>query len=156
MNEPQSNPLREKVWRQKPTPAERARLRADPDLELEARLTEALTKLPDAPVPSNFTARVLQAVESETAAVLRPRLSRWHWFWHSLAPKSAYAVVLAALALFAYHGQAAAKRARLARSVAAVSEVASAPSPEILQDFETIRRLNPAPKPDQELLALLQ
>ena len=67
--EPIQNPLRELVWRRKLTEAEHAGLRAQPetqaDLELESRLTEALARLPDAPVPSNFTARVLQAVERE-------------------------------------------------------------------------------------------
>jgi hypothetical protein len=30
------------------------------------------------------------------------------------------------------------------------------PSPEILQDFDTIRVLNPTPPPDEQLLALLK
>src|ERR1700690_4482069 len=73
-DEPLQNPLRELVWRRKLTEAERAGLRAPPetqaDLEFESLLTEGLARLPDAPVPSNFTARVLQAAEREA---MRPR-----------------------------------------------------------------------------------
>ena len=39
--------------------------------KLEARLTEALAKISDAPVPSNFTARVLAAIELEEAQAER-------------------------------------------------------------------------------------
>ena len=42
------------------------------DLELEARLTRALARLPDAPVPSNFTARLMQAVDLEESRRLAP------------------------------------------------------------------------------------
>ena len=44
-----------------------------PDLDLEARLTAALARIPDAAVPSNFTARVLTAIELEEAAAARSR-----------------------------------------------------------------------------------
>ena len=65
--------LRESSWRRKLTEAEQAELRAylaahpdaRADWEMESALNAALTRLPDAPVPSNFTARVLQAVERE-------------------------------------------------------------------------------------------
>ena len=55
--------LRESLWRRKLSPAERAGLRPQPELEVEARLTDVLRKIPDSPVPSNFTARLLDAVE---------------------------------------------------------------------------------------------
>ena len=84
-NEPLQNPLRELVWRRKLTDAERAGLGAQPevqaDLEIESRLSETLARLPDAPVPSNFTARVLQAVERES---VRPRAINWSWTWRML------------------------------------------------------------------------
>jgi len=41
---------------------------AQESLDLETGLTEALRKVPDVPVASNFTARVLQAVEREAIA----------------------------------------------------------------------------------------
>ncbi len=78
-NDPTYNRLRELSWRRKLTGAEEAELRAwlaahpdaQADWEAEAGLNAALGRLPDAPVPSNFTARVLQAVEREAAAELR-------------------------------------------------------------------------------------
>ena len=57
----------EALWRRKLSEAGRNALRAQPELELEARLTAALAKIPDAPVPSNFTARVLAAIELDEA-----------------------------------------------------------------------------------------
>ena len=74
--------LRESGWRRKLTESEQGELRAhlatNPDAradwEMESALNSALTRLPDASVPSNFTARVLQAVEREEA---RPRV--WSW-----------------------------------------------------------------------------
>src|SRR5215510_827474 len=75
MNEFDYKTLLEKRWREKLTPAEEARVRtwlaqnpeSKADWDLESQLSEALDKLPDVPVPSNFTARVLQAIERETA-----------------------------------------------------------------------------------------
>ena len=66
--------LREKSWRRKLTAGEEASLRewlaehpeAKRDWEKDLQLTEALEKLPDVPVPSNFTARVLEAIERES------------------------------------------------------------------------------------------
>ena len=57
---------------------------AQADWEAEAGLSEALGQLPDAPVPSNFTARVLQSVERESAAERRRRSRKWQ-LWPQLA-----------------------------------------------------------------------
>ena len=88
-NDPIYNRLRELSWRRELTAAEEAELRAwlaahpeaQADWEAEAGLNEALRQLPDAPVPSNFTARVLQAVEREAALRERRRGARWR-VWH--------------------------------------------------------------------------
>ena len=93
-NEPLQSSLRELLWRRRLTDAERAGLRSQPeiqaDLEIESRLSEALADLPDTPVSSNFTARVLQAVERES---IHPRAIGWNWYWtwrvHVQASKSA-------------------------------------------------------------------
>ena len=66
------------------------------------------------------------------------------------------ASILLAATLFSYERAQAQRREKLARSLAAVSEVASLPSPEILKDFDAIRALNRTPPADEELLALLQ
>ena len=44
----------------------------------------------------------------------------------------------------------------MAQGIATVTSVKSLPSPEVLQDFEAIRRLNSTPAPDEQLLALFQ
>jgi len=161
MNDP-FNKLRETSWRRKLTPAEEAELRAwlaaNPQMrdawESEAALGRVLDHLPDAPMPSNFTARVLQAAEAES----RGPQSRWDWkwVWRSLVPKTAFAAALIPIGLLSFYEARAAKLAQLGKSVAAVSKVAALPGPEILRDFDAIHQLSPTPPPDIELLALLK
>jgi len=158
------NSLREKSWRGKLTPAEQARLREwlaehpeeKADLETEGRLTEALRKLPDVPVPSNFTARVLQAIEREPVAVRQPPKNPVTWFLRSLLPKVAVAGVIFGVGLLTYHEHATAKRAELVQGVKIVAGVPSLPGPEILQDFDTIRQISTTLGPDPELIALMK
>src|SRR5512137_1192972 len=97
-NDPIYTRLRELSWRRKLTSAEEAELRfwleshpeARADWEAEAGLEAALERLPDASVASNFTARVLQAVNREGAA--EPRRSAWRmWPWLRWVPKAAFA-----------------------------------------------------------------
>ena len=159
--------LRETSWRRKLTEAEQAELHvhlaahpeAQTDWEAEAALTEGLGRLQDVPVTSNFTARVLQAVEREVAARSRSRRARWDFWWQSLswAPKAATAVLVVGLVSLAYHRHQVATRVELAESLVAVADVKSLPAhAEILKDFEAIRRLSQTPPADEELLALLQ
>jgi len=164
MNESDYNQLREKSWRHKLSPAEEAALRAwlaehpgsEADGETESLLTEALAQLPDAPVSSNFTARVLQAVEREATTANLPKISRVTWFLRSLMPKAAVAAVIFAVGVLSYHEHTLAKRAELAQGVKVVAGVSSLPSPEILQDFDTIRQISSTPGPDPELIALMK
>ena len=161
MNEFDYNLLREKGWRHKLTATEEASVRAwlaqhpesKVDWELESHLSDALWKLPDAPVPSNFTARVLQAVDREKAAVGRPSPNRITWFLRLILPRAAVAAVMLGAGLL-YHEHTTAKRAELVQGVKIAAEVPSLLSPQILQDFDTIRRINPGP--DQELIALMK
>src|SRR3974390_2482764 len=75
-DDPLENPMRELTWRRKLTDADQARLRswlaqhpeAQTDLESEAALNEALDTLPDAPLASNFTARLLRRIESQESS----------------------------------------------------------------------------------------
>src|SRR4051794_15470368 len=119
MNEFDYKSLREKSWRRKLTAAEEASLRAwltehpeaQADWELESSLTAALDKLPDAPVPSNFTARVMQALAREdAAAVRRPSTNRLRWFLRSLLPKAAVAAVIFGAGVLTYHEHKVAQR----------------------------------------------
>jgi hypothetical protein len=156
--EPIQNLLRELVWRRKLTEAERAELRAQPetqaDWELESRLTEVLGRLPDAPVPSNFTARALQAVEREALQAMRKR--NWHWWnWRALLPRVAVAATVVAMAgLMIQRHELNMHRAQLAQSVA---QVAAQPLPNVdaLKNFNAIQRMS-QPHADEKLLALLQ
>ena len=164
-DDPIYNRLRELSWRRKLTDAEEAQLRAllaarpeaQADWDAEATLNAALGRLPDAPVPSNFTARVLQAVEREAAGELRQDEGNWQ-FWRRLRwlPKVAFAAVVLGTGLVSYRQLQAARFAEYAHSVAAVSDVSSLPSPDILKDFDAIQASNPSALPDEQLLAALK
>ena len=158
-NEPLQNQLRELAWRRKLTGAERAGLRAQPeaqaDLELESRLSEALARVPDAPMPSNFTARVLQAIEREEAR--GARTGSWSWHWRVLVPRVAMAVAVVGLAGLAYQHHEFDKRALLAKDVALLAKAQPLPSVEALKNFDAIQRMSQAtPRADDELLTLLK
>lgn len=155
--EPIQDPLRELVWRRKLTGAEHAGLGEQPetqaDWELESRLTEGLARLPDAAVPSNFTARVLQAIEREM--VLRSRPTVWQWSWRVLVPRLAVGVAVIGIAGLIYQRYEFNQRARLAKSVALAAEAQPMPSVEALKNFDAIQRMG-QPRADEKLLALLQ
>ena len=158
-NEPLQNQLRELAWRRKLTDAEKAGLRAQAeaqaDLELESRLSEVLARVPDAPMPSNFTARVLQAIEREQARDARTR--GWSWHWRVLAPGVAVAVAVVGLASLVYQRHALDKRAELARDIVLLAQAQPVPSVEALKNFDAIQRMSQTtPRADDELLALLQ
>jgi hypothetical protein len=164
-DDPIYNRLRELSWRRQLTGPEQAELRAwlsahpeaQDDWEAEAGLNAGLSRLPDAPVPGNFTARVLQAVEQEAAAELRRRDGKWlTWPWRRWLPRVAFAVVVVGTGFVSYQKVEAANRRKLAESVAVVSAVSSLPSPDILKDFDAIQALNSTPPPDEELLVVFQ
>jgi hypothetical protein len=164
-NDPIYNNLRELSWRRKLTGAEEAQLRAwlatcpeaQADWDTEGGLNAALGRLPDVPVPSNFTARVLQRVESEAAAELRQgEQKRQFWRRRRWLPRLAFGAIVLATGVVSYHQFQAARFAEYAHSVAAVSNVSSLPGLEILKDFDAIRASNPTSFPDEQLLAVLQ
>src|SRR5262245_10736651 len=167
-DDPRYHHLLELGWRRKLSPAEESELRAllqahpqgQADLEAEAGLTEALGRLADAPVASNFTARVMQAVEREAAAAERNRNREPEWLrWLGplrWLPRAAFAVLVIGAGMLSYHEARDARRKSIVTGVEMVSEVSSLPGPEILQDFDAIRALNRTPPADVELLSLLQ
>jgi hypothetical protein len=157
--------LRELSWRRRLTGREEAELQAwlsahpeaQADWDAEAGLSASLSRLPDAPVPGNFTARVLQAVEREAVAGRRrPEGQLLNWLWRRWLPRVAFAAVVVGVGLVSYREAKDTHRKNLAESVAVVSAVSSLPSPEILKDFDVIKALNPTPPPDEQLLSLLQ
>jgi anti-sigma factor RsiW len=133
----------------------RAQPEAQADLELESRLSEALARVPDAPLPSNFTARVLQAVEREEARGARTR--SWSWYWRVLVPRVAVAVVVIGFAGLAYQRHELDQRAEFARDIALLAQAQPVPSVEALKNFDAIQRMGQTtPRADDDLLALLQ
>ena len=137
-NDPVYDHLRELSWRRKLTPAEESQLRAwlaahpeaQADWETEARLNEMLGALPDAPMPSNFIARVVQAVERDAVAEQRKaRRSRLTW-WRRLVTRAALAGFVGAAGFVWYREfHEAHMRAEVKSSLAAVSELPPMPSP---------------------------
>jgi len=164
-NDPIYNRWRELSWRRKLTRTEEAELRAwlaahpeaEADWEAETGLNAALSGLPEAPVASNFTARVLQAVEREAAA--ERRRPQWSWRiwprlrWLPRVALTASAVCAGVVSCLLIQD---AQRKSMVESVAAVSAVSALPSPEILKDFDAIRAASRSPAPDEQLLAVLQ
>jgi hypothetical protein len=156
--------LRQTGWRRELTDAEQAELRAHlarhpearADWQLEASLNAGLRRLPDAPVSSNFTARVLQAVALEAAARARRRPERWTpaWWWRVMIPRAAVAALLLGAGWFGHERIKVEKYKGIANGLAVVAVVTVPPNPEVLEDFEAIRRLNPGTTADEELLAL--
>lgn len=164
MNDPQSNfeSWRQQAWQGKLSPAEQTELdnwlgahpEARAEWELEQALNGALETLPKAPVPSNFTARVLAAVERE-ARTAPARTSTW-LSWRMWLPRVAAASLLLTVGLFTYQQVQQTRRANLLHGVATVAEVASLPSPQILEDFDAIMVLNQTPPADEQLLTLFE
>jgi anti-sigma factor RsiW len=167
MNESEYQALVEASWRRSLTDDEQARLdswlRVHPEAhnewEAESALNRLLEQLPEAPVASNFTARVLQAVGRESAAAPR-RESIFdrvrHWFWRP-APRVAWALLIVGLLGFGYHQHQTNVRGEMARGLSVLANVATLSDPAVLQDFEAIQRLGKsAPSDDEDLYALLQ
>ena len=152
--------LREEGWRRQLTEAELAALRAylashpeaGADWRLDSALTRALAEMPAAPVPSNFTARVLDAVEWEGS-----RSWQWSWSWPTLVPRMALAMVVLVFAgLTVYHHEVYNQRMAMVRNVALVAGSQPLPSADALENFDAIRRLGQPQHADDELLALMQ
>ena len=144
----------ESLRRRKLSATEHRALRPQPELELEAQLTAALAKILDAPVPSNFTTRLLTALELEEKAVTRT--SRWAWNWRLLWPRLAITVAfLFFVGISFQHYEMGARRNALAKVVARLA-VAQPPSVEVLENLDAIQRMNQPVHADGELLAALQ
>jgi hypothetical protein len=167
INDPQAQERewRERLWRRTPDPSGEKILRewlaAHPevrvDLEAEAALTKALGRLPDAAMPSNFTARVLQQARAAESTGRRAEVGltrRWGNFRWAFGLASAG--LLLCVGVFSYQRIEAVQRANMRDSVLLVSKVTSRPSTEVLEDLDTIERLTPVVAADEELIALLK
>jgi hypothetical protein len=157
-DKPLSDELRELMWRGRLTDAERARTAGRPEalaeLELEARLNEALAALPAVSVPSNFTTRVMQAIDREEA---RERAGGWRWSWPGWLPRVAVtAVVLTFAAVSWQRHELNEQRSAIAHSLVQVAEASSLPGVEALDNYEAIQRMSQTQHADETLLALMQ
>jgi anti-sigma factor RsiW len=163
-NDPIYDHLRELSWRRQLTGAEAAQLRAwltahpeaQADWEADAGLNAALSRLPDVPVPTNFTARVVQAAEREAAAELRQ--PGWKWGgWPRLRwlPRIALTATVVSAGVVSCLVIQDVQRKNLAEGVAVVSAVSSLPGPDVLKDFDAIRASNANPTADEQLLTAL-
>jgi anti-sigma factor RsiW len=162
MNDPVYQRLREIAWRRKLTEAEEVELRAwlaahpeaAAECEVELALSDALAKLPDASMPTNFAARVLREIEREE---MRPASQRdWRWFWRSLVPRTAVAMLVIGGSFAGYHQYRDHQRKAVGKSLLAVAEVKSMPTTDVLMNFDAIQKLNTESVADQELLALFK
>jgi negative regulator of sigma E activity len=152
MSDAEYQRLLEASWRRELTPDEQARLQiwlaarpeVQPDWQAEAALNGVLRKLPDAPLASNFTARVLRAVEAEQARRARrsPLAAWWEDWARVFAPKAAWAAVALLLGLAAWQEYRFLNRTSLAHELAKIPVSATLPSPDILRDFDSIRELS--------------
>lgn len=160
--DPNYERLREIAWRRPLTDAEQAELREwlaahpehQPDAEVEAALTQVLAKLPDAPMPSNFTSRVLQTIEREERTFQRVEPQSSPGWWRSLIPRLAIATVVITISGVSYRHYQNVKQAELvdaAEEFVTVAGTGPLSDPTVLEDFEVIRRMGQA---DEGLLAL--
>jgi hypothetical protein len=123
--------------------------------EIQNEVRGLLSRLPDAPVASNFTARVMQAIELEEAGTARSRSPIW--VWRGFLPRAAVVAAAIVFAGFAYHRhEIYTQRAALAKNVALVAVAQPMPSVEALKNFDAIQRMSQPQHADEELLALLQ
>jgi len=121
---------------------------------LQNELRELLSRLPDAPVASNFTARVMQAIDLEESR----RARRWNFIfnWRAFLPRAAIAAVAILFAgLTLQHHELNEHRVAFAKNVALVAETPM-PSVDALKNFDAIRRMSQPARADDELLALLK
>lgn len=124
----------------------------EPLQDAQRQVRVLLTRLPDVPVASNFTARVMQAIDLEESRQSRGRLFGWHW--RLIIPRTAAATVIVGLASFTiYQHEIYVQQVALAKSAALVASQPM-PSVEALKNFDAIQRMGQTAHPDNELLAL--
>tara|TARA_B100001167_G_C16641644_1_gene244365 strand:- start:47 stop:535 length:489 start_codon:yes stop_codon:yes gene_type:complete len=162
MKQPEFENLLQTARERDLTDAELAKLErwlaANPDEQAEwEALDRLLVALPDAPVASNFTARVLDEVRR--AEVPGPALGQ-AWWRKLLAPQFspiqiASAAALAMVVVVGYQSYLNRNRAEMAASLHAVATIAEM-APGLLSDFEAIEAIDQADPIDEELWAALK
>ena len=151
-------------WRRPLTAAEQAELRAclsahpeaQAEAETEAALSQALARLPDAPVPSNFTARLWQTLERDDATQGRAAAPRRTWEWRVLIPRFAVATVVMGTGLLVYRHNESVQQVEFAKSLLSEAGSPALADPKVIADFEVICQLSPPTAADEELIKLME
>lgn len=169
MNQPQLDQLIELARRRVLTGEELARLNALleanpaawPDRNAELALTRLLTRLPDAPLASNLSSRVMREIEIVEAATGRASPFPAWLTLRGWVGRLAGATAVIGLSVAGWMQYQSWQRAEFARGIATISEVAAVPSVEVLRDFEAIHTFVRVPsaievEADTSLLAALQ
>jgi hypothetical protein len=160
MNEQQHKELVEASWRRNLSPEEEATLQlylaARPEIQAdwedELALGNALRDLPDAPLSSNFTSQVLQALDREERVVETPTIP----FWRQWMPRLATAATVVVLLFTGLNLHRANNRTNVRETVVPVTYIATAVEPRVFEDFEAIQQLRTAPQfSDDELVQVL-
>lgn len=164
MSLPEDNRLAEALKRGQFTPAEQAEadafLARHPECraewEEELSLSSLLRQVPDVPVSSNFTARVMDACRQSERRTAKARGAFGHG-WSRWLPRFAAGTAALGLAVLSYHQHQLAERRELAQNLVEVARLPGGTSIELLQNFEAIQKLNYVPADvDRELIAALQ
>ncbi len=156
--------LRELSWRRPPTAAEQAHLQtwlgahpeAQAEVEVELALAQALRSLPEAPVPSNFTARVWQTIERTDGTPTRATGGRTVAWWRDWFPRFAVATVVVGAGLLVYRHNEAAEQVELVKNFLAAAGSPALADPNVIEDFDVICQLRPPILADNELLKLME
>lgn len=157
--------FRQARWRRRLTPGEQAELKrlldGAPELatewQLEEGLSQAVEALPNVPVSSNFTARVMQGIElAEKAHARHEQALSWRERVRGWLPRLALGSAVILLGVFSYSQFQDQQSAFVVQNIPTVAEIVALPGAETLQDFDAIRALERAPMADEELIRLLE
>jgi len=149
--------LREAAWRRALTVDEKARLQsylvhaeAQQDWDQETALNQALLNLPDAPLSSNFTAQVLQAIDLDELRAQYEPSAAWLARLRSWLPRFAVAglvIGLGGLGYQRYHLHTLSEKAGSVKLVAT-----TLPDVQMWQDFDAITKLSQSTASDDKIL----
>lgn len=159
-SDPAYQRFREIAWRRPLTEQEQvewqAWLTAHPDAlaeaELDTALDRVLSQCAPAPVPSNFTVRVMKSIE--LADPHSRRAKRQENWWRMLVPRFAILVLVACVGLFGYYHYVNQRQAELAVAARQLAKAHALSDPVVIEDFDVIRGLSPTVTVDEGLLAL--
>ena len=162
MNDADYEELKETAWRRKLSPAEEAKLQEwlgqnpnqQADWEAELGLNQLLGQLPQVAVASNFTARVLQELDKDSASSARHQNSgAWFTRWFRRpAAGLAWAAVLMVTGWLGYHQFSKPSGVARADDLAVLVKTVGQ-EPALFEDFDAIYTLPQAD--DEELYAVL-